>query len=258
MVPARLFAVRGCGVGGVAGCGGPSVPALPAGAKGIVRNDRQASVSIWVQYLSNEVRSAIECMFLAAVTTDSYQPRVTVVSSLGGRLHALMSKAAGQTLGTAHRKVLHPSVLRSCTVWPVPILFDNYAYLVVDHRTKIAVGGSVVLFKEAMSCTDAKTRPFLQAAVDPAVPEIVLEFADKIGVRCIGAVLTTHGHHDHAGGNARLKELLPDAEILGPVEKNPIPVLYVQVSPMHGNTGISLSGGNYRTFICFACHICRP
>jgi glyoxylase-like metal-dependent hydrolase (beta-lactamase superfamily II) len=71
----------------------------------------------------------------------------------------------------------------------VPILFDNYAYLLIDHSTKCA------------------------AVVDPAVPEVVIEFAEKLGVRRIVAVLTTHGHHDHAGGNLALTKMLPGTEV---------------------------------------------
>ena len=61
------------------------------------------------------------------------------LTSCGACIHRLMSMAAGDQLGTAHRKVLSPTVLKTCTVWPVPILFDNYAYLIIDHRTKCAV-----------------------------------------------------------------------------------------------------------------------
>ena len=59
-------------------------------------------------------------------------------------------------------------------VVPVPVLDDNYSYLVIDEKSKKA------------------------AAVDPAQPEKVLEAAKREGVQLV-ACLTTHHHADHAG-----------------------------------------------------------
>ena len=61
------------------------------------------------------------------------------------------------------------------TVVPVPVLADNYAYLLQ---------------------TDAEKK--LCAAVDPAEPDKVLDAARKLGWT-IDTVLTTHHHEDHAG-----------------------------------------------------------
>ncbi|CAO3681698.1 unnamed protein product [Umbelopsis vinacea] len=66
---------------------------------------------------------------------------------------------------------------------PVPVLQDNYAYLLIDEDTKKV------------------------AIVDPVEPSKVLKVVNHNGVtpHCI---LTTHHHHDHAGGNKEiLKEL---------------------------------------------------
>jgi hydroxyacylglutathione hydrolase len=69
-------------------------------------------------------------------------------------------------------------------VVPVPVLSDNYAYLLIDERDKVA------------------------AAVDPVEPKKVLEAAEKEGVP-IKAIYTTHHHWDHAGGNEELLKSLP-------------------------------------------------
>ncbi|ELR14062.1 hydroxyacylglutathione hydrolase [Acanthamoeba castellanii str. Neff] len=69
-------------------------------------------------------------------------------------------------------------------VVPVPVLSDNYAYLLIDERDKVA------------------------AAVDPVEPKKVLEAAEKEGVP-IKAIYTTHHHWDHAGGNEELLKALP-------------------------------------------------
>ena len=61
----------------------------------------------------------------------------------------------------------------------VPVLSDNYSYLIIDDASKEA------------SC------------VDPAEAHIVVAAARKEGVRLV-SVLTTHHHSDHAGGNSEM------------------------------------------------------
>lgn len=75
-------------------------------------------------------------------------------------------------------------------VVPVPQLVDNYAYLVVDEETHDA------------------------AVVDCAEAEPVLREASRLGVRLV-AVLATHHHYDHVGGNAQLLRAVPGLRIYG-------------------------------------------
>jgi hydroxyacylglutathione hydrolase len=72
----------------------------------------------------------------------------------------------------------------------VPQLSDNYAYLVVDPATGDA------------------------AVVDCAEPEPVLAEAERQGVR-LTAVLATHHHFDHVGGNLGLLATFPELRIFG-------------------------------------------
>eukprot|EP00802_Teleaulax_amphioxeia_P022813 Tamp_23300.p1 GENE.Tamp_23300~~Tamp_23300.p1 ORF type:complete len:288 (+),score=48.22 Tamp_23300:82-864(+) len=72
----------------------------------------------------------------------------------------------------------------------VPVLSDNYAYLVVDEESRTA------------------------AAVDPAEADKVVAAAAREGVR-LSHVLTTHCHWDHAGGNADMVRLCPGIEVVG-------------------------------------------
>ncbi|CAL2243258.1 unnamed protein product [Prunus armeniaca] len=72
----------------------------------------------------------------------------------------------------------------------VACLEDNYAYLIIDESTKEA------------------------AAVDPVEPEKVLKAAQEHGVD-IKLVLTTHHHWDHAGGNEKIKQLVPGIKVYG-------------------------------------------
>lgn len=69
-------------------------------------------------------------------------------------------------------------------VIPVPQLMDNYAYLVVDDTTASA------------------------AVVDCAEAEPVVAAARQAGVELV-AILPTHHHPDHVGGNADLLARLP-------------------------------------------------
>ncbi|KAJ4970417.1 hypothetical protein NE237_003516 [Protea cynaroides] len=72
----------------------------------------------------------------------------------------------------------------------VPCLGDNYSYLIIDESSKEA------------------------AAVDPVEPEKVLGAANESGVD-LKFVLTTHHHWDHAGGNEKMKQLVPGIKVYG-------------------------------------------
>ncbi|CAA0811000.1 Hydroxyacylglutathione hydrolase cytoplasmic [Striga hermonthica] len=72
----------------------------------------------------------------------------------------------------------------------IPCLEDNYSYVIIDEATKEA------------------------AVVDPVEPHKILRIAQENGVE-LKLVLTTHHHWDHAGGNEKMKQLLPNIKILG-------------------------------------------
>ncbi|OQR98047.1 hypothetical protein ACHHYP_09259 [Achlya hypogyna] len=72
----------------------------------------------------------------------------------------------------------------------IPVLSDNYAYLLVDEATRTA------------------------AAVDPVEPAKVLAVAQARGLR-LTHVLTTHSHFDHDGGNEEMLALLPELVVVG-------------------------------------------
>lgn len=73
----------------------------------------------------------------------------------------------------------------------IPLNDDNYGYLLIDETTNVA------------------------AIIDVSgQPEEVLKVVQREGVR-VTKVLTTHKHWDHAGGNLKMKVMLPDIEIIG-------------------------------------------
>ena len=80
----------------------------------------------------------------------------------------------------------------------IPILSDNYSYLIIDKENKFC------------------------SAVDPASPEEIIPFLEKekIGLKNI---LNTHYHSDHTAGNLELKDKFK-CKIYGPdKEKDQIP-----------------------------------
>ncbi|CAA2960564.1 hydroxyacylglutathione hydrolase cytoplasmic [Olea europaea subsp. europaea] len=72
----------------------------------------------------------------------------------------------------------------------IPCLEDNYAYMIIDEATKEA------------------------AVVDPVEPHSILRVAQENGVD-LKLVLTTHHHWDHAGGNEKLRQLVPAIKVYG-------------------------------------------
>ncbi|CAM9485897.1 unnamed protein product, partial [Hapterophycus canaliculatus] len=87
-------------------------------------------------------------------------------------------------------------------VIPVPILSDNYAYLLIDPVTKLA------------------------ACVDPAEPEKVIAAAKARGVE-ITTLLCTHKHWDHSGGNEAMKKMIPGLEVVSSAYEDAVPAMTV-------------------------------
>jgi hydroxyacylglutathione hydrolase len=82
-------------------------------------------------------------------------------------------------------------------VFPIPQLSDNYAYLIVDPGSRQA------------------------GVVDCAEAEPVLEQVARRGVTLV-AVLATHHHFDHVGGNRDLLARCPDLRIYGSGDDAPV------------------------------------
>ena len=80
----------------------------------------------------------------------------------------------------------------------IPILSDNYSYLIIDERNKYC------------------------SAIDPASPEEIIPFIEENKLK-LKYILNTHYHNDHTGGNLELKEKYK-CKIYGPdKEKDQIP-----------------------------------
>lgn len=89
----------------------------------------------------------------------------------------------------------------------VPVLSDNYAYLLIDTASRtyeLIVSEPMLSLPYANQFIPLYTG--VAAAIDPVEPEKVLTRAKELGV-AITTILTTHSHWDHAGGNGAMKEL---------------------------------------------------
>ncbi|GFR18881.1 hydroxyacylglutathione hydrolase, mitochondrial [Trichonephila clavata] len=75
-------------------------------------------------------------------------------------------------------------------VHTLPALKDNYMYILTDYFLKFGI------------------------AVDPVEPEKVLEILAKEELE-LRAVITTHHHFDHAGGNKQISEMIKNISIYG-------------------------------------------
>jgi hydroxyacylglutathione hydrolase len=77
-------------------------------------------------------------------------------------------------------------------IYRLPVLQDNYIFLLVNPETRSA------------------------AVVDPAIAEPVLEECERLQLQLV-AILNTHHHYDHVGGNKRLLHYFPQAQVYGGV-----------------------------------------
>jgi len=108
-------------------------------------------------------------------------------------------------------------------VIPVPALSDNYMYLVIDESSRHAF------------------------VVDPVEPQKLIDTAHKENATITHA-LTTHHHHDHAGGNKELASSVKDIQIFGGDDR--IPALTKKVTD-----GDTIQVGNINVNVFFTpCH----
>ncbi|CAM9512887.1 unnamed protein product [Choristocarpus tenellus] len=101
-------------------------------------------------------------------------------------------------------------------VIPVPVLNDNYAYLLVDRESRMA------------------------ACIDPAEPEKVIKAAKDHNVT-ISALLCTHKHWDHSGGNEAMKKMIPNLEVVSSAYEDDVPAMTLALKDQECFTLGSLS-----------------
>ncbi|CAN0012869.1 unnamed protein product, partial [Ectocarpus sp. 12 AP-2014] len=120
----------------------------------------------------------------------------------GGAVSAKQRAMASMSASSSTPEELNEAAAGVCAevIPEVPILSDNYAYLLIDPVTK-------------------KT-----ACVDPAEPEKVIAAAQARGVE-ISTLLCTHKHWDHSGGNEAMKKMIPDLEVVSSAYEDGVPAM---------------------------------
>ncbi|EXX72543.1 hydroxyacylglutathione hydrolase, mitochondrial isoform X1 [Rhizophagus irregularis DAOM 181602=DAOM 197198] len=108
----------------------------------------------------------------------------------------ILSKKSVNYMWTNKKRMIFQTVCNNMKVIPIPVLQDNYSYLVIDEKTNEA------------------------AVVDPAEPEKVLEVVKNQGVN-LKHLITTHHHVDHSGGNTKLVDEKPDLIVYGGDDRIP-------------------------------------
>ncbi|XP_073707753.1 probable hydrolase PNKD [Garra rufa] len=108
---------------------------------------------------------------------------------LGYVFHKRQMRKARERYPAGHSRT-QPTIINGIKIIPVPILSDNYSYVVIDMESNMAV------------------------VVDPADPQPVQACLEEEGV-ALQAVLCTHKHWDHSGGNRALKRRYSSCRVYG-------------------------------------------
>ncbi|ESO98540.1 hypothetical protein LOTGIDRAFT_174182 [Lottia gigantea] len=109
---------------------------------------------------------------------------------IGYWYHQKELKKAREKLNGADHSTTSVTEFKDLSILPIPMLLDNYCYLIQDKQTN-----NVIL-------------------VDPGDPDRVLKVLKETNIKP-DAILITHKHWDHSGGNAKLKSVFPTIRIYG-------------------------------------------
>ncbi|XP_072029535.1 probable hydrolase PNKD [Amphiura filiformis] len=110
-------------------------------------------------------------------------------TSLGSYYHQKNIKAAKEKHPDGH-SVVEAQEFQDYKIQPIPLVADNYAYLIIEKSSNTGI------------------------LVDPSDAATVQVYVDEANVT-ISAILTTHKHWDHSGGNTELKKVHQDARVYG-------------------------------------------
>ncbi|XP_056145412.1 probable hydrolase PNKD [Lampris incognitus] len=137
---------------------------------------------------------------------------------LGYMYYRRQLRKARDQYPAGHSRAL-PVELNGIKIIPISVLSDNYSYLVIDTATSVAV------------------------VVDPADPQTVQAVLKEEGVM-LEAILCTHKHWDHSGGNKELKKLHSSCRVYGNATDN-IPGL---THPLSHRDSVTVGHMHFRAF----------
>uniref|UniRef100_A0A8B9KDG4 PNKD metallo-beta-lactamase domain containing n=1 Tax=Astyanax mexicanus TaxID=7994 RepID=A0A8B9KDG4_ASTMX len=130
------------------------------------------------------------CCFLVFWSRYSLYAR----TKLGYVFYKRQMKKAREKYPSGHSRT-QPTTINGIKIIPVPVLSDNYSYVIIDTASSLA------------------------AVVDPADPQSVQSCLEEEGVT-LEAILCTHKHWDHSGGNRALKRLHSSCRVYGNLMDN--------------------------------------
>ncbi|XP_026874239.2 probable hydrolase PNKD [Electrophorus electricus] len=115
-------------------------------------------------------------------------------TKLGYMFHKRQMKKAREKFPTGHSRT-QPTTINGVKIIPVPVLSDNYSYVIIDTASRLA------------------------AVVDPADPKSVQACLEEEGVT-LEAIFCTHKHWDHSGGNRALRRYHSSCRVYGSATDN--------------------------------------
>ncbi|XP_043930746.1 probable hydrolase PNKD isoform X2 [Protopterus annectens] len=146
----------------------------------LVTYRRYCSRSLWARSL---------CWLMSRTERPLFRVALYTKTRLGYLFHKRQLKKARDRHPTGH-SFTQPSIFNDIKIVPVPILSDNYSYLIIDTHANIAI------------------------VVDPSDPQLVQACLEQEGAE-LEAILCTHKHWDHSGGNKALKKLHKSCKVYG-------------------------------------------
>ncbi|KAF3842953.1 hypothetical protein F7725_001802 [Dissostichus mawsoni] len=151
-----------------------------------VRHRRKVQV-LWRKVFSNIMARTEKPLFRIAYT-------LYTKTRLGYLYYKRQMRKAREQYPAGH-STSQPMEFNGIKIIPIPVLSDNYSYLVIDTASSVAV------------------------VVDPADPQKVQAVLEEEGVT-LEAILCTHKHWDHSGGNKGLKRIHSSCRVYGNAADN--------------------------------------
>ncbi|XP_008327114.1 putative hydrolase PNKD [Cynoglossus semilaevis] len=163
---------------------------------------RRFAQGFWRQFFTKIMARTEKPLFRIAYTLYTR-------TRLGYMYYKRQMRKAREQFPAGHSTV-QPMEFSDLKIIPIPVLSDNYSYLIIDKTSSVAV------------------------VVDPADPQTVQAVLEEEAVM-LDAILCTHKHWDHSGGNKGLKKLYSSCRVYGNSADN-IPGLTHPLSHMDSVT----------------------
>ncbi|XP_040057079.2 putative hydrolase PNKD isoform X2 [Gasterosteus aculeatus] len=148
---------------------------------------RRRGQALWRKLLSKLMARSEKPLFRIAYA-------LYTKTALGYMYYKRQMRKAREQFPAGH-SAARPTEMDGIKIIPIPVLSDNYSYLVIDTASGVA------------------------AVVDPADPQTVQAVLEEEGVT-LEAILCTHKHWDHSGGNKGLKRIHAACRVYGNAADN--------------------------------------